>query len=93
MLNFCQFWNAINGEMYVDVPPPVEYKMADYNISSLGNGEKSAELRPLTDEDMGRYAADDVAAQYAQLHQGKNPMGLGAEMTDGEFRKFMGQTW
>lgn len=92
-MNFCQFWNAINGEMYVDVPPPVNYKMADYN-GAYGNTESgNSELKPLSQEDMCRYAADDVVAHYNVIHKGKNPKRLGNQMTDSQFKKFMGQTW
>lgn len=97
MLNFCQFYNLLNGEPYHDVPPPVHYKLANMDVtqSALNNveGESSYELRPLAHEDMCRYAADDVAAHYHQLHKGKNPCRLGKPMTDGEFKKFLGQTW
>jgi hypothetical protein len=94
-MNFCQFWNAINGEPYADgTPEPVQYnlkKMMDSPVNDMESG--SYELRPLQPEDMMRYGADDVADHYAKLHNGKNPMLLGKEMTDDEFKKFYGHTW
>lgn len=98
MFNFCQFWNQINGEPYHNVPPPVQYDMQDYGkaitsspISNVEGG--NADLRPIEYEDMGRYAADDVVSHYAQKWKGKNPYSLGEPMSDGAFKKHMGQTW
>lgn len=99
MINtFDQFYDRINGEMYKDVPPPVQYDLASYALqitsSPISNVEGGGhELRPISDEDMGRYAADDVVDHYAKMHKGKNPNRLGKEMTDGQFKKFMGHTW
>ena len=88
MQNFDQFFNKVNGEMYKDVPPPVHYQLADYGISP-----SSYHLKPLTDEDMARYGAEDVANHYSDLHQGKNPTRIGDPMSDSDFKKFFGHTW
>lgn len=98
MLNFYQFFNKINGEPYVDIQPPVKYDFQDYGnnlTNSPINGIEGGthELRPLTDEDMGRYAADDVINHYYQMHQGKNPLRLGDPMSDDQFKKFCGMGW
>jgi hypothetical protein len=94
-MNFCQFWNAINGEPYHDIPPPVKYNLKtlgdETSYANVENGQ--SQLRPLTHEDMGRYAADDVVAHYVKMHNGKNPMSLGEPLTDSEFKDFLGQTW
>lgn len=95
-MTFEQFYDRLNGKMYAKVPPPVPYKFADYavtNRSPINDAQTSHGLRPLSDEDMARYAADDVIAHYAQLHGGRNPARLGDPMSDHEFKKFMGQTW
>lgn len=99
MTNFKQFWDKHNGELYKDVPPPVKYDMADYGdaISSggtFGNTETGGhELRPIAAEDMARYAHDDVVDFYTRHHGDKSPTRLGGQMTDGQFKKFMGHTW
>jgi hypothetical protein len=94
MWNFCQFWNAVNGEPYTDgVPPPVKYDIADLTTGPInGTEDGSYELRPITDEDTARYAAPDVIAAYVQMHD-KNPLRLGDPMSDDEFKKFYGHTW
>lgn len=95
---FDQFYDRINGELYKDVPPPVPYNLASYALqitsSPINNCKDGAshELRPLSDEDMGRYAADDVVDRYTKIHK-KNPLRLGKPMSDGQFKKFMGHTW
>lgn len=89
MMNFCQFWNKLNGEPYTDgVPAPVQY-----DIGTLSGDFSSHELRPLQPEDMSQASAEEVAANYVKLHNGKNPCRLGREMTDEELKKFYGQTW
>lgn len=95
MDNFCQFWNRLNGEPYTDgVPAPVKYDLATMDVGQVcGTTNGSHELRPLADEDMGTYAADDVVAHYVALHKGKNPLRLGDPMSDEELKKFYGQTW
>lgn len=98
-MNFCQFWNRINGEPYKDVPPPVNYKLSDYTSqitsSPLNNVEGSGgyQLRPIADEDQARYAADDVVSYYGMWHGGKNPLALGGPMSDEEFKRHYGHTW
>lgn len=97
MYTFDQFYESINGELYKDVPPPVQYDLASYSLqitsSPISNVEGGGhELRPLSDEDMGRYAADDVVDHYTKIHK-KNPLRLGKPLTDGQFKKFMGHTW
>lgn len=58
-------------------------------FNRLGNTEHStSQLQPLTDEDMARYAADDVVDWY--LRHGKNTSKIGEPMTDEQFRKFHG---
>jgi hypothetical protein len=94
-LNFCQFYNMINGEPYHDVPPPTKYNFASYadqiTTSPISNVEGGGhQLRPLTDEDTARYAADDVTAHYLAMHAGESPCRLGDPLTDEEFRQFLG---
>jgi len=86
MDNFCQFWNRLNGEPYADVPPPTEYK-----LQTMGYSGSGAELRPLSDEDMGQVAADDMQNYFQQMKDsGHNPTKLGKPMSDEEFHKFFG---
>ncbi len=95
MYNFCQFWNAINGEPYHDVPPPVRYDMKPLVTGQINGTEEGStyELRPLSHEDTASYAADDVVAHYSTMHNGKNPRRLGEPLSDAEFKKFLGHTW
>lgn len=93
MVSFYDMWDRLNGKPYEDVPPPSQYKLADYDITTNPiNGTESGgyELRPLDQSDMARYASDDVVNHYVQMHQGKNPTRLGEPMTDLQFRQFMG---
>lgn len=99
-MNFYQFWDKLNGKPYEDgVPAPVAYNFNDYlkgisNSTPANSGQSSTyELKPLQPEDMAQASADDVAANYLKLHQGKNPCGLGKQMTDDELRDFYGHTW
>lgn len=70
------------------------YNFVDYT-SSYGviNGPEngSYELKPLSDNDMARTDREDVEKWY--LQHGKNTTRLGPEMTDRQFKDFMGQTW
>ncbi len=100
MLSFDQFWDLLNGELYQHTPPPVQYNLASYerqitNGSPLNNVEGGAghQLRPIKDEDIARYAADDVSNYYSMWHGGNAPNRLGKEMTDDQFKKHMGHTW
>lgn len=89
MMNFYQFWDKLNGKPYEDgVPQPVQYNLEDYGSSS-----NSYELKPLQPEDMSQASAEDVAAEYLRIHKGKNPCGLGKQMSDDDLKKFYGQTW
>lgn len=96
---FQQFFDRMNGKMYQTVPPPVQYQFADYaqtlTHTPINNCEGGGDyqLKPLSHEDMGRYAADDVVAHYSSMHKGKNPLRLGGPMSDDDFKKHMGHTW
>jgi hypothetical protein len=97
-MTFNQFYDKINGKMYDGVPAPAQYNFLDYVkavTSSNVNGTETGkhDLIPLNQEDMGRYAADDVIDHYHKLHNGKNSLSLGKPMTDLEFKKFLGHTW
>lgn len=94
MINFYDYCNKINGEPYVRIAPPVAYRFQDYcDSKSMGNTENgNHELRPLSDDDLKRYAADDVVQHYSKMHD-KNPQSLGDPMSDEEFKKFHGHTW
>lgn len=69
--------------------PPPEWNIQD--LSQNFSNAKGAELKPLTDDDMARYAFDDVVNQYIQMHKDRPASGMGPPMTDAEFRKFLGQ--
>lgn len=77
MLNFNQLINLIDGDPYETIP----------NVS-----DGSWALKPLEDEDVGRYAADDVVDHMQKMKDnGFNPTRLGPPMTDDEFKKYTGQ--
>ena len=60
-------------------------------FSKVADASKSAELIPMTDEDTATYAAADVIAfQNLQKELGINPTRLGPQMSDKEYKKFMG---
>ena len=84
--------DQINGIPYKDIPPPVNYKFADYT-SDIVNGTENGSyvLKPLSDYDMASTTHEDAAKWYLQY--GKNTTRLGPEMTDRQFKDFMGQTW
>lgn len=94
MDSFHAFWDRINGKMYRK-GGPTQYDTVDYAKTLTPNPINNVEggnhnLRLLSQEDMGRYAADDVTAHYLQMHS-KNPLRLGDPMSDMEFKKFYGQ--
>lgn len=99
MMNFYQFWDKLNGKPYEDgVPQPAPYNLGDYestitNSSNVNNAEKSYGLTPLQPEDMAQASAEDVAAEYLRIHKGKNPCGIGKQMSDEDLKKFYGQGW
>lgn len=99
MDDFNKIYDKVNGPMYQDVAPPIQYDFLSYvkqiTSSPVINMEGGCghELRPITDEDMCRYAADDVVNHYHKKHQGSSPSKMGAPLTDKQFKKFMGQTW
>jgi hypothetical protein len=96
MDSFSQFWDKINGPMYQNVPPPVEYDFAKY-IDSITQGpvanteDGTHELTPIIRSDTASYAAEDVLDWYKKY--GRNLTVLGPQMTDAELKKFGGQTW
>lgn len=98
MLSFYQMCDKVNGKPYENIPAPVPYKLKDYGkeltSNPVGNTEEGNwELKPLTDDDSKRYAADDVVNHYLQLHQGRNPSRLGPPMTTKQFKDFLGHDW
>jgi hypothetical protein len=94
MENFYAFWDKINGEMYKDIPRPVKYDFANYmdiisNGSPLNGTEDGTwQLTPISKEETGSYAAQDVLDWFAK--HGKNTTKLGPPMTDAEFKAFYG---
>lgn len=90
MSSFYDFWNKVNGEPYTNgVPAPPQYDMPTLLKPSDGY-----DLKTIQWEEMGRYAEKDVVAELERLREiGYNSTRLGSEMTDLEFKKFLGQTW
>jgi hypothetical protein len=85
MDNFYRFWNKVNGEPYQDIPPPTKY-----SFQNMGY-EQGHELKPLSHEDMARYATDDVEQlELEKARLGINPTRLGKPMSDEEFHRFYG---
>lgn len=97
-MNFYKLFNKLQGKPYSDSDstPPTESELLNYtdtisnNSSFSGTEDGGYELRPLTDDDMKRYATDDVVDAYYKLHKGKNPTKLGDPMSDDEFKKYHG---
>lgn len=94
-MDFYQFWNKLNGEMYKDIPRPVQYDFADYMsaISPSGSPLNGSEdgtwaLTPLSMDDMATTAAQDVVDWQKEF--GTNTTKLGSPMTDDELRRFYG---
>jgi hypothetical protein len=92
MESFYAFWDRINGKMYKDVPPPVQYNFQKYlDGSDVLGTEGNWQLKSLSQEDMSTTSAED-ALDWQQKY-GTNTTKLGSEMTDAEFNKFHGHTW
>lgn len=93
-MDFYKFWDKINGEMYKDIPRPVEYDLVDYmdtisNGSPLNGSEDGTwQLTPLSRDDTATTAAEDVLNW--QKKYGKNTTKLGPQMTDDEFKRHYG---
>lgn len=85
--------DKLNGKPYTrGIPAPVNYDLANYS-DEFSNCSNNAELIDVKDDEMKRYAADDVIDHYNKIHNGKNPLRLRDEqMTDQEMSKFFGQT-
>ncbi len=94
MKSFYQFWDKVNGEMYKNVPPPVQYNFQkmDYAAGNSADSDNS-QFKPITDDEIARYGGQDVMLGYISHHNGNNPLRLGKPMTDFEFPKFYGQEW
>lgn len=98
MQDFDSFFSQKHGPSLA-FPPPIQYSFVDYVdqvTSSPINGTEEGstyELKPIQDEDMARYAADDVVQHYTMMHQGKSPSRLGNAMSDEQLKKHMGHTW
>jgi len=76
---------------------PLSYELDDYvsqitsspvNTAATGNWD----LTPLEDEDMARYAHDDVVDAYKKMHQDKSPTALGEPLDDEGMKKYTGMT-
>lgn len=89
-MDFYQFYNKINGVPYSDpaTPPPSSYNFLDYAkqlTNSPINGIEGGtyELTPLSQEDMSRYADEDVVTNI-------NTTQLGEPLDDEAFKKYHG---
>jgi hypothetical protein len=85
-MNFFQFFDKLNNSDKQQEQPPAGPNLANMDLNTDGY-----ELKPLSDEDMGRAAAEDVEkAMWDKQAAGENNTKLGAPMTDEELNKFMG---
>lgn len=92
-MSFYDLYNKINGGEPSKFG--VQYDLEDYTkqlTSSPVNGTEDGTwaLTPLTQDDMSRYAADDVVDAYTKMHQGKNPLGLGDPLDDEGMKQYTG---
>lgn len=89
-MDFYQFYNLLHGEK----PRDSGYELGDYVSQVTSNKVNDAsedstwQLKPLNDDDMKRYAAEDVE-EWMQKY-GSNTTKLGAPMSDDELKKHMG---
>lgn len=94
-MNFHQFYDRVNGKMYQNGTQPVQYNMLDYQDITKNKinqeNSTSAELSPLSDDDMKSTAADDAVNWYQKY--GKNNKKLGKPLNDQEWKKYTGFTW
>jgi len=82
-MNFYQMWHTLDQE---NLP---QYHFLDYAKELTNSKVGGHELTPLTDEDMMRYSADDVEAEYLKMHD-TNPLRLGEPLDDEGMKKYMG---
>jgi hypothetical protein len=85
-MNFFQFFDKLNSKQPEQNEPPPGPNLANMDLDTKGY-----DLKPLSQEDMGRAAAEDVEkAMWEKQARGENNTRLGDPMTDDELQKFMG---
>ena len=102
-MNFYDFYDKINGKMYVDrrTPPPVHYDLDDYlaqitsepdNVSGI-DGKETAHVdtwKRITMDDMAQASDKDV---NDFIKKRGNTSCLGEPLDDEGMRRFTGMGW